>query len=506
MQERPTHPTIAARCDIDSPQRSESSLRRWRRLITWTSVPLALLFLGYFEVVRDHKVYRAGPLSTLHENAKTQSHTLLKDDCRGCHSQVGQPALRVFTFNDAARSVLDKDCRKCHEKRQSHDHNELMITGSVRDCVMCHREHRGKSQLSQVAVALCAECHTDLKTSTGVNNFARNIPSWEEHAEFAAFRPISPGDWNTELPGPDHLIHKLAEHIGGQWRDKAHLRFNHHVHLPPEGILTPWDYKKGTPEGSAAAEVGSYRKLLKCETCHATDEGGVYMQPISFERHCQECHPLVFSQRLHRQGGPLPHGIEFQSVVRDARDRFRDDQQQFPAGGSGPQSDAPRLPSKPSKSERASNLDAAEAAVGRRNAEGNVLRNVKQGCAYCHDFEPYPEDAVGEFEVRVIPPELPSRWMPHSRFRHDRHHEYACVICHNPDHLQDNGQLVMATNAASEKERTLHSTDTGDILMPSIGVCHKCHGTQSGPQRWPVEARSDCVECHYYHPKEFKPF
>jgi predicted CXXCH cytochrome family protein len=489
MQQRPTHPSIAERCDIDVPQRPESPLRRWRRLVTWLMAPLALLFLGSFEVRRDHKVYRAGPLSTLHENAKTQAGTLLKNDCRACHSQLGQPALRVLTGNDAVRSVQDKDCRACHEKRQTHDHNALMITGNVRDCVMCHREHRGKSQLSQVAVALCAECHTDLKTTTGVNNFARHTPSWEEHAEFAVFRPISPGHPNLEQPGPDHLVHQLAEYINGQWRDRAHLRFNHRLHLPPEGILTPWDYKHEKEEGSAAAKVGSYRKLLTCGSCHVTDEGGVYMKPIDFERHCQDCHPLSFSQQL---DGPLPHGSPLQFVLEYAGGRLRDDQRKFPAGVSDEESDVPRLPNKP---------PAAAAAAARAAAEMNVLHSVKQGCGRCH-VTPEPAGEADEFKL----PKLPNRWMPHSRFRHDKHHEYACIICHNPDHLNSSGELVMATNAASVKERTLNSADTADILMPPIEVCHKCHGTKTVARRWPVEARSDCIECHYYHPKEFKPF
>ncbi len=37
------------------------------------------------------------------------------------------------------------------------------------------------------------------------------------------------------------------------------------------------------------------------------------------------------------------------------------------------------------------------------------------------------------------------------------------------------------------------SKQSGDVLMPTIDECKKCHNATEG------KARSDCLECHGYH-------
>src|SRR5262249_39637664 len=66
-----------------------------------------------------------------------------------------------------------------------------------------------------------------------------------------------------------------------------------------------------------------------------------------------------------------------------------------------------------------------------------------------------------------------TRWLPHSVFSHDSHRPLQCLECH---------------------PGVPESRLTSDVLMPAIESCRKCHtGTERG-------ARSDCVECHTYHP------
>jgi len=72
----------------------------------------------------------------------------------------------------------------------------------------------------------------------------------------------------------------------------------------------------------------------------------------------------------------------------------------------------------------------------------------------------------------VIPPKIPARWLPHSKFDHAPHRPIACGECHKA--------------AASSK--------TEDVLMPAANTCRDCHQPKGG-------ARSGCVECHRYHDK-----
>jgi predicted CXXCH cytochrome family protein len=49
-------------------------------------------------------------------------------------------------------------------------------------------------------------------------------------------------------------------------------------------------------------------------------------------------------------------------------------------------------------------------------------------------------------------------------------------------------------------EKALESTQTKDVLLPkSLDVCAKCHNAEG---RGNATARSDCIECHRYHPHE----
>jgi predicted CXXCH cytochrome family protein len=72
----------------------------------------------------------------------------------------------------------------------------------------------------------------------------------------------------------------------------------------------------------------------------------------------------------------------------------------------------------------------------------------------------------------VVPPRIPARWLPHSRFDHGAHRPVACTECH-----------AAAT-----------STETRDVLLPRVETCRECHLPEGG-------ARSGCVECHRYHDK-----
>ena len=103
---------------------------------------------------------------------------------------------------------------------------------------------------------------------------------------------------------------------------------------------------------------------------------------------------------------------------------------------------------------------------------------AKGGCRYCHAIDQPGAD------WKVVSPEIPDRWMSHSRFRHDSHRLMKCGDCH--------GAVAV-------------SRQTSDILMPSIAVCRDCHAARPAAKQFPratVGARSDCVECHVYHGRD----
>ena len=119
---------------------------------------------------------------------------------------------------------------------------------------------------------------------------------------------------------------------------------------------------------------------------------------------------------------------------------------------------------------------------------------IMRGCGHCHVVDAKPGAKGVNWEI--VPPNIPERWLPHSRFRHGRHEMLECSDCHyvrppadpqNHDPRSDAGSIYQSTSA-------------GDILMPSIANCRSCHGLPVGtPISGRIKARDDCIECHRYH-------
>src|SRR5262249_39279966 len=139
-------------------------------------------------------------------------------------------------------------CQKCHDGPKHNEKERLEPS-----CAACHREHRGRASLSRVADDHCTACHTDLKAnvSPGTEPAFLNVGAFPaDHPEFELWREGK--------------------------RDPGQLRFNHKVHLKPEGVFGA----DGKPE------------VLNCSDCHREDAAGRYMQPIDYSSHCARCHRL----------------------------------------------------------------------------------------------------------------------------------------------------------------------------------------------------------------------
>jgi predicted CXXCH cytochrome family protein len=109
-----------------------------------------------------------------------------------------------------------------------------------------------------------------------------------------------------------------------------------------------------------------------------------------------------------------------------------------------------------------------------RRAEEEVF--TRTGCFLCHTYreKPLSDQRVDETRYTITAPNIPAVWMTKARFDHGAHEELSCESCH-------------------EKTRT--STETKDLLLPSIAVCRECH--MEGAKAGFVE--SDCTQCHAYH-------
>ena len=417
-----------------------------------------LAYLAFASARDDRTIYWSRSVST--------SHHFIQNDCSACHTKRFRPLMRMFAPGSGISSVDDHACAACHSE-SLHDHAAAMITSDVTHCAACHREHRGRPALARTPDAVCTNCHADLQTREGMDSsFARRISSFAKHPEFAVVR----ASLDAELsPGARHKALQLAERVdqegNGEWRDRANIRFNHAKHLASAGVLLPW---KQTGEAPAAPAT----KKLECRSCHEESSDGAYMKPVSYERHCAECHPLAFSEKL-VPGGSLPH-VAPELLRGVIRERLLEFAEQNPAVVTGSAGDDPRLPNKrtestPSASDR---WDWAEQELQRR--QGDVFHSVSNGCAHCHIVE---SGDLAPFAI--APTNIPDRWLPHSRFRHDRHRVLQCGECHD---------------AADSRE-------AGDILMPSIDICRKCHGRES-TVGFSGQVRSDCVQCHEYHHAE----
>ncbi|HUG93851.1 MAG TPA: hypothetical protein VML55_23685 [Planctomycetaceae bacterium] len=506
------HPSVAQRSDIDFQRRPDPVLRRRRGLMALAGL-VSFAPLVYAILSGDETIYWSRPCSA--------SHRLIQNDCRHCHIERFQGLMMMTEGTQYVRSLETRTCRVCHTAREATDHSPQMVSSEITSCFHCHREHQGRETLARVDDGHCTVCHGDLQSSDGPPSFMASIGSFDEHPEFAVRR--SAGD-DAARPGEQHKALRLADLTvnDGQWTwtDRAKLHFNHRLHLAADGIAAP------------AADGGPPRTVsLQCADCHQLAADGRYMQPIEYDRHCRDCHPLHYGEELFRfdakldLGGPLPH--EHPRIVRDAiRSRLMAWATAHPERIAPADAEPPRLPHKTPPPTLAAR-DKWE-WVDRRLAEveqvvfgkASDVRFPKfmQACTFCHVVEKDPSGAADgsgvPLEWTIAKPGIPERWLPHSRFRHDRHNSLElhgrrldCAHCHYvtpPERVLATirggagGDAAGSPDPARRPGSVFESTLTSDVLMPSIETCRDCHGG-SGRRTISGAARNDCVECHGYH-------
>jgi hypothetical protein len=422
-----------------------------KRAKFWLSVGLpaiALIWIGWHGLARDSRVYSSGRMSA--------AHAVLEADCAACHVQT------AGMFSAAAS---DAACLSCHDGPIHH----AAQTKSV-GCATCHTEHRGRVNIVAAKNETCAECHGDLKTSSGVPHYAAHIESLEDgHPEFAALRDNA--------------------------RDPGTIRVNHAIHMKPirrgpngpnvqlecgdchraGAALVEWKYADASYAStnvsySAQDELVAQKSGTLPRAGH--ERGRELMAPVKFATACAGCHSLAFDKRF-SEGVPhdkpeVVHAFlvkKFSEYIathpaelREARDPGRD------------------LTGKAVQAAVRVYTPNEWVAAKIRDAEELLWRKT---CKQCHALT---SGAGHESLPFVEPGRTTVKWMPHARFDHDAHRGFTCASCH---------------------EKALSSTETSDMLLPGIATCKTCHAP--GPEH----AESRCFECHTYHDwskrKEVKP-
>ncbi len=469
---------LAQRIDLNYFKRP-SPFKRARFWLCALLPLLAISWIAWHAFAKDNRVYSSGRMS--------RAHAVLEKDCATCHLQ------QASAFSAKA---VDSSCLSCHDGPVHHANQVKTL-----DCAMCHTEHRGRIDISAVRIQTCAECHSDLKTNSGMPQYQAHINSFEDgHPQFAALR---------DNP-----------------RDPGTVKLNHYVHMQPirrtengpkvqlecgdchrqAGVKVQWNYAdpKYVAAKTSYTEEGELLPV-KTQTLppHNPMTGRELMAPVKYATACASCHNLKFADHLD-DGAPhdKPEVIhvfvvkKFQGYIaahpaelREMRDPGRDltgkpisprVQLLTPAQWVAEHTAVAEelLWKKCSFCHSVSNFALGDVSIGRWS--GPVPQG--QGAGSAQAVAPgirinfLPKTAVSGAAINVFPEiassKTTARWMPHSKFDHDAHRGFTCGSCH---------------------EKALTSKDSFDVLLPGIATCQKCHAP--GPEH----AESRCFECHTYH-------
>ena len=432
---------------------------------------LALLWIGWRGVSRDSRVYSSGRMSG--------AHAVLEKQCAVCHLQ------KAGEFSSKA---ADAACLACHDGPAHHDYR-IAAPG----CATCHAEHRGRIDIVAVSDQICAECHANLKTQTGVSAAGptfreTQIRSFEDgHPEFAAVQP-EPGYVARDpgTPKVNHAIHLKPIRRGPngpevqlECRDCHRLQADAAVvysnnadpRVPPSNwMYADMQYLRAKPS------YGEQRAILpvpvRALPSYRPLTGREFMERVSFAKACSGCHSLAFDKRFYEG---VPHDkpeVVHEFLVK----RFEEYIASHPGDVRVVREPKRDLTGKPIPPDV--RVLTAEQWVAEQTSQAEELL-WRKTCKQCHQLRVLSPGA----NLPVVQPVygvLP--WMLRSKFEHDAHRGFTCMSCH---------------------AKALSSTEATDILLPGIATCRTCHAP--GPEH----AESRCFECHTYHDwskrKEVKP-
>ena len=372
---------LAQRIDLNYFKRSHP-FRRLRFSLS-VSVPiLALLWLGWFALSRNNRVYSSGKMSA--------SHTVLTERCSSCHVK----GAGVFSSK-----ASDSACETCHDG-PIHHANQVFTPR----CATCHREHRGSLRLAATSDTSCTQCHADLHVVGSSTQYARNINGFgSSHPEFAAVRAgrVDPGTIKF-----NHRVH-LKTNLAGPHGPVQLACVD--CHRPPTAS-EPEGFRSQQPKSASAAQ--------EPEPPPSRNPDRAYMAPISYAPHCIACHQLQFDKRF-AESAPHDTPAAVQALVVR---RFRQYIATHPAELHITNSD-PNLPARPFPV--SPRVLTPEQWVAERVAESEQLL-WRKTCMQCHTMS-FP--ASQSFPL-VANSNITVRWFQHGVFNHDKHRLLRCEECH----------------------------------------------------------------------------
>ena len=400
-------------------------------------------------------------------------HAAWEADCAACH--IAGTNLRddasAIALNSAllgGRAIgdhhqIDARCQSCHSGEEHHSNQKQ---AEVLSCAGCHRDHQGRdASLTRVPDAVCTACHANIgqhreRTARAAVTDHRITSFAVDHPPFRSLAAVNPGL----------------------------LKFNHKLHMlpgqaakgtKPTGLKRLADVPKRYRDRLASFSADEAIQL-DCSYCHEPDAAGALYQPTNFERHCAACHTGELVAEVDGAPPPtkeLPHGVSAAAI------------REILTGMASPPTGPPRIsPAEPlmripGRTPGENLAQTTQLGAATRVAAAAVSLMQEGRCGKCHEHQPVVGDV--QLPTDVVPPALPSVWLPHARFDHAAHRAVQCVECHD-------GRRLLAA-----QEDVKPSLDGPKPMINDIDTCRQGHAPAT---KWGAPGvRHDCAECHRYH-------
>lgn len=536
-------------------QRRGDAFRRTVWFVSLLASAAATAWLAWNARWGSPDIYQAGALSSPHQ--------MFSGRCEVCHEPFEGPLERLAAFaSDAPHSrARNVKCQQCHSGAGHFFNSTGGETWSQRatashlieesqSCGSCHREHAGAEDLQKIASQSCVSCHQNLiawsadhseLSSVSVQNSGNTaITSFDSHPEFAIHQLLADDKFEATI-SRSHPARELLENFlrtgdtNSRWQDRSRFRFSHNTHLNlPESALPK-------------ALQGQWQH--DCSSCHELDPQRQYYLPVNYERHCSSCHPLVFDPALvstsdntirsvlptdgdSAQPAVVPHqspqqvrafllSVYLQQLTRPPLESKPDNplpRPGRPLPGADPQAAPDALPPLDPVAASAAARQTAQAEQFARSAQFTPaaadepqgyfqsLQWLRKsgGCGYCHETaDAQHNGSIENITVEdlrkpptwsITPPRIPDRWLVHSVFSHDAHRMTGCRECHQ----------LPAPGSARDNLKQGPGSSVGDVLLPGIATCRRCHTSQLQGSSAGSGAGTQCVECHIYHQRQFE--
>ncbi|HEV3122252.1 MAG TPA: cytochrome c3 family protein [Isosphaeraceae bacterium] len=520
-------------------------LERWKGILGAAALVLALAWWGIglaWDSARGG--LGGGSLGRLRAShgELARAHAPWESNCEVCHVPLRPIRGDVWAAAwSGGASASDRRCQACHAG-PAHHACEL----ETPPCASCHRDHRGKeASLVRLPDSDCTSCHSNL-----LAHIKPDAQCARSSQEYAAFKSISRFD-------VDHPEFRALQ-AGRQARDPGNLLFNHALHMSAGMALAP-DSKPVFVLAMIAdpAERKRYARRgqndtapvqLDCGSCHRTDSGdlfaaaspelatqppggpapvsfaqltalpsgllpvrssGEYMQPITYELHCQPCHELRVESPSGSPRGTRPITIRHRlqpaalhATIEQAYIAMLLESGSVPSEPAAPARSKPPVPARgPAEgartylAERVLEKEKALFLEKRLTDADKILFLGKQTCGECHVFNT-PSGTVQLDLLRagsapsfeLVPPRIPQVWFAQSLFDHAAHRAIDCRECH--------AAAYPDASRSFDGKAVKPSTKSEDVLVPGIVTCRACHAPR-GRERG--GAAFNCTECHRYH-------